>query len=363
MVFLRKKIVLLLLFVLLIFGGLFAAKFLQINQAKSSRTPPPPPLVTTVSVAQEQWQTLLPSIGSLNPVAGIVLSNEVAGIVTAIHFQSGQAVNKGDLLLELNTSTEQADLNGLSAAEKLARLKFNRQAALLTKKATSQSSHDEARAELDLAIAAVGSQQSVLDKKRIRAPFDGVIGIRQISLGQYLDKGQAIAPLVSISPILADFSIAERHIAKLAIGQIVQLQVQAYPNEAFQGHIQAINPSIDTNTRALSVRASLKNTDGKLKPGMFADMQVLVAQPKPVLTLPETTVTFNTYGANVYIVNDSNGNKTVEQRSIKTGQRNGGRVEITQGLSANDLVINEGHIKLRNGIAINIVDSLTDSTQ
>lgn len=363
MVFLRKKIVFLLLLVLLIFGGLFAAKFLQINTAMSSRKPPPPPLVTTVNVMQEQWQTQLPAIGSLNPVAGIVLSNEIAGVVTAIHFQSGQAVSTGDLLLELNTSTEQAQLNGLLAAEKLARLKFNRQATLLTKKATSRSSHDEARAELDLASAAVSSQQSVLDKKRIRAPFDGLIGIRQISLGQYLDKGQAIAPLVSISPILADFSITERHIAQLAVGQTVQLQVQAYPNEVFQGHIQAINPNIDTHTRTLSVRASLENPDGKLKPGMFADITLLVAQPKTVLTLPETAVTFNTYGANVYIVMDSSGNKTAEQRSIKTGQRRDGRVEITQGLAANDLVVNEGHIKLRNGIAIHIADSSNDSTQ
>ncbi|MEH6502364.1 MAG: efflux RND transporter periplasmic adaptor subunit [Cycloclasticus sp.] len=357
-----KKIVLLLIVILLIFGGLFVTKFLQINKAMSSRKAPPPPLVTTVNVVQEKWQQMLPTIGSLNPLSGISVSNEVAGIVSAIHFQSGQAVSKGNLLVELDTSTDQAQLNGLKAAAKLAQLKFNRQASLLKSKATSRSSHDEARAELDLANAAVIAQQSTLDKKRIRAPFDGVIGIRQISPGQYLDKGYQIAPLVSLSPIFADFTLAERYVADIAVNQTIQLQVQAYPDEVFEGRIQAINPNLDTNTRTLSIRALIDNAELKLKAGMFANINILVSQPKTVLTLPDTTITYNTYGENVFIVIDKDDKKVVQHRTIKIGQSRHGRVEIQQGLSLHDTVVNEGHVKLRNGIAISISDTSASPT-
>lgn len=358
-----KKIVLLLIVTVLIFGGLFGTKFLQINKAMSSRQAPPPPLVTTVNVAQKKWQQMLPTIGSLNPVSGIFVSNEVAGIVSAIQFQSGQAVSKGDLLIELDTSTDQAQLDGLKAAAKLAQLKFNRQASLLKSKATSRSSHDEARAELDLANAAVIAQQSTLNKKRIRAPFDGVVGIRQISPGQYLEKGYQIAPLVSLTPILADFTLAERYVADLAVNQSVQLQVQAYPDEIFEGRIQAVNPNLDSDTRTLSIRALIDNAELKLKPGMFANINILVSQPKTVLTLPDTTITHNTYGENVFIVIDRDDKKIVEHRTVKVGQSRHGRVEILQGLSLNDTVVDEGHVKLRNGIAVTIADTPAAPTQ
>jgi len=354
---LSKKIILLVIVVLLIFGGLFGTKFLQIEKAQSSRKPPPPPVVTTTNVVEEQWESILSSVGTINPVLGVILSNEIAGIISALHVESGEFVNEGDLILELDTSTDRANLDGLMAAEKLALIKFKRQVKLLKNKATSRSSHDEARAELDIAKAAVISQKSIIDKKRIRAPFTGKMGIRQVSLGQYLDKGTQIAPLVSLSTTIADFAFPERHFAQLKVDQTVKIQVQAYPNEIFEGKIQAINPGLHQETRTIAVRAVLNNPDEKLRAGMFAEVNVITSEVSPVLTLPETTVLYSTYGENVYVVVNIDDKNIVEQRTIKTGEHRQGRVAIIDGLKLHDTVIDEGHVKLRNGLAITIANS------
>ena len=349
-----KKIILLSIFILLLFGGLFGSKFLQINKAQSSRKPPPPPMVTTTGVIEEHWEDTLSSIGTINPVLGVILSNEIAGIISALHVESGEPVNKDDLILELDTSTDKANLDGLVAAEKLALIKFKRQVKLLKNKATSHSSHDEARAELDIAKAAVISQKSIIDKKKIRAPFSGKLGIRQVSLGQYLDKGTQIIPLVSLNKTIADFSFPERYFAHLKVGQTVKISTQAYPNEVFEGTIQAINPGLFEETRTIGVRAIMDNPDEKLRAGMFADVNVVTSSPKPVLVLPETAVLFNTYGENVYIVKQQDNKNIVELRNIKTGAHRNGHVEIIKGLALNDKVVDEGHVKLRNGQKVTI---------
>ncbi len=349
-----KKILLLAIIIIVIFGGLFGSKFLQINKAMSSRKAPPPPTVTTVEVIKEQWENTLSSVGTINPVRGIVLSNEIAGIISVLHVDSGATVKKGDLILELDTSTDRANLDGLVAAEKLATIKFKRQVTLLKNKATSLSSHDEARAELDIAKAAVISQQSIINKKKIRAPFSGEIGIRLVSLGQYLDKGAQIAQLVSLSPIIADFSFPERHFAQLKTGQLVKVKVQAYPDEIFTGNIQAINPSLHQETRSIGVRATIDNPDEKLRAGMFAEVTAITSKASPVLTLPETAVLFNTYGESVYVVKQQDGQHSVELRNIETGAHQEGRVEIVKGLQLNDIVVNEGHVKLRNGQVVTL---------
>jgi membrane fusion protein (multidrug efflux system) len=351
-----KKITLLIIFVLLLFGGLFGAKFLQINNAQSSRKPPPPPTVTSAKVIEQYWENTLSSVGTIKPVLGVIIRNERAGIVSALHVESGQNVNKGDLLFELDTSTDQAILKGLIAAEKLARIKFTRQAKLLKKKATSTSSRDQALAELDIAKAAVITQQSIIDKKKICAPFTGQVGIRQISLGQYLDKGTQIIPLVSLATTIVDFSFAERHFAQLQVAQPVKIQVEAYPSEIFSGQIQAINPGLHEDTRTLAVRAVIDNPDEKLRAGMFADISVNVSKPIAVLTLPETAVLYNSYGESVYIVNNKDNKTTAVQRTIETGERRQGRVVILNGLVLNDTVVDEGHVKLRNGMTVTVTN-------
>jgi len=356
---LGKKIGLLVLLILVIWGGLFGAKFWQIDKSMSSRKAPPPPTVTTTKVIQKKWKSSLSAVGDIKPVLGVILSNEVAGIVAKLHFVSGQSVKKGTLLLELNTAEDSAVLNGLIASEKLALIKFQRQVKLLEKKATSRSSHDEAHAELDVAKAAVVAQRSTLEKKRLRAPFDGDIGIRQVSLGQYIDKGHQIAPLVSLDATLVDFTLPERNFPALRVDQEVSIKVQAYPNEVFKGRIQAINPGLHQETRTIAVRAVIDNSDKKLRAGMFANIDIVTSNPIPVLTLLETAVSYNTYGESVFIVTANDGKNTVEQRTIKTGLRRNGRIEILDGLTLGDTVVNEGHVKLRNGIAITIADKKT----
>jgi RND family efflux transporter, MFP subunit len=346
---LTKKIVLLIIFVLLLLGGLFGTKFFQINQAITSRKPPPPPVVTIANVSEVKWATTVSSVGTINPVLGITVSNEIAGVISALHVESGQYVNKGDLILELDTSTDTANLEGLIAAEKLALIKFKRQATLLKNKATSFSSHDEARAELDIAKAAVISQKSIINKKKIRAPFSGQLGIRQVSLGQYLDKGSEIISLISLDKTIADFSFPERDFAQLKVGQVVKISTQAYPGEIFEGVIQAINPGLFEETRTIGVRALMNNPDQKLRTGMFADVSVITSEPNSVLVIPETAVLFNTYGENVYVVKQQGDDHIVELQNVETGAHRNGYVEITKGLTANDAVVDEGHVKLRNG--------------
>lgn len=353
----NKKIFILIALVLIIFGGLFGTKFLQINSAKSSRKPPPPPVVTTTQVIEEKWGRALHAVGTINPVFGVILSNEIAGIVSVLHVESGQDVSKGDVLFELDTSTDKAHLAGLVASQKLAQIKFNRQSKLLKRKSTSRSSYDQARAELDIAKAGVMAQQSIINKKLIRAPFSGKLGIRQISLGQYLDKGTQIAPLVSLSSTIVDFALAERYFAELKAGQTINLSVQAYPSDTFKGTIQAINPGLHADSRTIAVRATVPNPDEKLRAGMFADISIVTSAPQRILTLPETAILFNTYGETVYLVGDKDGQPTVQQRTIETGARQQGRIEVIKGLALGDSVVDEGHVKLRNGIKITIDNS------
>ncbi|MEO1888815.1 MAG: efflux RND transporter periplasmic adaptor subunit [Cycloclasticus sp.] len=350
-----KKIALLIIFVLLLFGGLFGTKFLQINDAMSSRKPPAPSTVTTTKVIEERWLNTLSTNGTINPVLGVILSNELAGIVSVLHVESGESVNKGDLIIELDTSSDRARLGGLVASKKLAHIKLDRLAKLIKPKAVSQSSYDEASAELDIAKAVVLEQQSIINKKKIRAPFTGKLGLRQVSLGQYLDKGTQIVPLVSLATTVADFSFPERHFAQLKVNQDVLIQVQAYPNETFKGVIQAINPGVHQDTRTIAVRAVVNNPDEKLRAGMFATVSVVTSvDAKRVLTLPETALIYNTYGENVYRVLKKDNNDIAELQPIQTGKHRHGRVEITKGLTLNDVVVDEGHVKLRHGATIAI---------
>lgn len=354
-----KKIAFLVIFILLIFGGLFGTKFWQIDQAKQSRKAPPPASVLVTPVKQEYWQDTLPAIGSLQPVSGINISNEFAGIVSAIHFKSGQLIKKNDLLIELDTTTDQAELDGLLASRKLAQLKFDRQVRLLASKATSKSSHDEARALLDEAKAAVIAKKSILNKKRIRAPFNGLIGIRQVDMGQYIDKGYNIAPLQSLSPIYADFTLPERNFSHLKVQQRVSVKVQAYPNEVFNGVITAINPGFNSETRTISIRATVDNAEHKLRAGMFTEIEVYTSTAQPVLTLPTNSITFNTYGNNVFVVTEKEGHHTVHQQTIEIGKQKSNRVEITKGLKLGDIVVNEGQVKLRNGMSVHATKAET----
>jgi membrane fusion protein (multidrug efflux system) len=349
-----KRIFIIALLSVFIFGGLFGYKFYQINQAISHIQLPPPPVVAASEVKQEQWLTSLSAVGSLTAVAGVNVSNEVSGKIKAIHFESGQAVKQGQLLIELDAATDYAELQGLLAEQQLAQVRFNRGEKMLDKKFISSSDFDQNQASLQQAAAAVAAKRTLIDKKQIRAPFSGELGIRQVDLGQYLAPGTTIVSLQKLDPIYLDFNLPERHISLLNKGQTINAAVQAYPEQSFSGEIIAISPSIETNSRAIKVRASLKNTDKRLHPGMFAQVQINSGQQNAVLTLPDTAITYNPYGNSVFLIQTTDKGAIVQNRQVETGLSKAGRVEIISGLNAGDKVVSAGQVKLRNGIPVTI---------
>lgn len=344
------RLVLVILALGLIFGGIFGWKHHQAQQTNArAAAPPPPATVSAVEVRQENWQPYLYAVGSLVASQGIHVTNEVAGQILEIRFKSGQEVQKGELLLRLVDSVDQADLEGLLAESRLAKIDYRRKARLLKDKSVSRSEHDEARAKLDNAEAQVASKRAVIEKKQIRAPFTGLLGIRQVDLGGYLAPGSNIVPLEALDPIYVDYSLPERDFAALSAGQTVMIEVQAYPGQRFEGRIEALNPGIDPGTRSVKIRAIIENPDARLRPGMFAQVSTVLPKRQGLLTLPQTAITYNPYGDAVFVVENDDGRLQVQRRQIKTGEVREGRVEVVTGLELGEQVVSAGHVKLRNG--------------
>ena len=340
-----------------VFGGIFGWKFYQGQKMAAVRSGGPPPATVAVSTAQtELWQPYLSAVGSLAAVSGIEVTSEVAGQISAIHFESGQTVEAGDLLVQLDDRTDQARLTGLMAEQRLARLRFKRLARLVKDKTASQSDYDEALATLDNATAQVAAQQTLIDKKRIRAPFAGRLGIRRVDLGEYLPPGAPIVPLEALEPIYADFSLPERELAQVAVGQTVKVRVQPFPDQTFTGRITAIEPGVDTGTRSLRLRATLPNRDEKLRPGLFAEVRLVLGRENEVLTIPRTAVTYNPYGDSVFVIIEDKDTLTVQRRQIATAEARGERVAVRSGLRMGERIVSAGQVKLRNGQTVVIDD-------
>ncbi len=345
-------------------GGLAYLKYEQITaQMAQFAQPMPPSAVSAVEVTDASWQPRLNAIGSVRAVQGVLVNNEVAGQVESIGFESGDRVRQGQALVQLDTTVDEAELGGLQATLELAETKLTRNTQLLRDRAVSQGDFDEINAQLTLARAAEASKQALIEKKTIRAPFDGVLGIRQIDLGQYLPEGSAIVRLEALDPVFVDYSLPERQLSKLREGQEVAVRVAAYPDDVFQGRIRAISPSVDEGTRNVRIRAQLPNPNGRLRPGMFAKVETLLPRRERVLTLPRRAVSFNTYGDSVFVIepaesaadDDQPPKLTVTRRQIRTGEVRGDEVEIIDGLAAGDRVVLAGHQKLRNGAEVQIV--------
>ena len=351
-----KRLLLSLLLLAVLAGTVFGLKYRQLQQASAVRQAPPPPVVAVTELRSETWQPYLATVGDLAAVEGITVSSEVAGVVSAIHFESGQAIRKGEPVIDLQADSDRAELRGLKALNRLAQIKFRRTAKLLPERSLSQADYDEAKATLDSTEAAVAAKQALIEKKRIIAPFDGILGIREADLGQYLAPGSPIVLLEALDPIHCDFALPERYLASLATGQTVTLAVQAYPDEIFQGRITALNPAVEVATRNLRVQATLENPDHRLRPGMFAEVRVLLPQREQVLTLPEGAITYNPYGDSVFEVLEGEQGLTVQRRQIETGESRQGRVEIRSGLSPGARVVSAGQVKLRNGVAVVLDD-------
>ena len=359
-----KRLIFVLLVLGLIFGGIFGWKYHQ-NQQMAARAamPPPPATVSAVEVIKESWQPYLSAVGSLVATQGIFVTSELPGKVSRIDFQSGQPVKEGELLLQLDDSVDRADLRGLLAERRLADVQFKRTARLLKDKSISRSEYDEARAKLDNAEAQVASKRALIEKKGIRAPFSGWLGIRQVDLGEYLAPGSQIVPLEALDPIFADYSLPERHFAELSVDQKIIIQVQAYPGQSFEGRIIAINPGVDPGTRSIQVRATLSNPDARLRPGMFAEVRTVLPQRQDLLTLPETAITYNPYGDTVFVIEQNSNVLVVRRRQLKTGEVRDGRVEIISGLKLGERVVGSGQVKLRNDQRVRLDSSIKLDSQ
>ena len=353
-----KRLVLVLLLLTVLFGAIFGWKYMQMQQQMTSRGAPPPAVVSTRIVMRETWQPALKAVGSITPVRGVVVSAEVPGVIRKIHFDSSDRVPDGELLIELDFEVDLAELAALRADRRLAEITRDRFARISTQNLGSRSDLDEAQASLDRVDAEIVAKQAMIQKKVVRAPFAGELGIRRINPGQYLKEGDTITELVALDPVYAEYALPERFLPELVPGQSVIVRVQSCPDRVFEGKIHAISPNVQAASRSVVVRALIANPDRQLRPGMFAEVETLQPVLEDVLTLPERAVTYNSYGESVFVVEQADGGRTVRLVQIETGNVRNGRVEIRRGLEAGTEVVSDGHNKLRNGQSIKIDNSV-----
>jgi membrane fusion protein (multidrug efflux system) len=344
---------------ILLFGALFGVKYWQSQQMAAQPHMAPPATVAVASVEQSNWQPYLESVGTLVATQGVFVSTEIAGLVRDIQFESGQQVEAGTLLVQLDDSVDRAELDGLAAERRVTQLEHARAEKLVTDKLGSQSNLDRAKANLQNAQAQLDAKHAQLEKKAIRAPFTGQLGIRKVNLGQYLEPGAQITSLQQLDPIFVDFALPERDLSSVVLNQDISIRIKARPGQLFTGTISAIDPRIDRNTRSVRIRATFANPDRHLLPGMFAEVQTLLPMRSGVLTVPRTAITYNTYGDAVFAVQEQDGVLSVEHRQVETGEVRDGRVEIISGLSAGERVVTAGQVKLRDAAQVVIDATVT----
>lgn len=365
---LRRRMLIMLgvvLLIVLILGGYKAFSIYQ--QIQQFSAPRPPVSVAATAVREQLWQSRLPAVGSLKAFQGVNLSLETAGTVKTLLFESGQRIRVGQPLLQLDSDVESALLGTAMADLGLAQVEYGRGSQLIDSQAISKGEFDRLAAQLLRSKAVVAQLKGSLAKKTILAPFSGTIGIRQVDIGDYLPSGTVIATLQDLSSLYADFYVAEQAFPKLGIGQQVLVSVAAYPNQTFPGAISAINPKVEDSTRNVQVRATLANPDGKLLPGMFTSLQILLPNPRTEVVVPETAVTYTLYGTSVYVAvpktaEDGQPQKTpdgqpvwvAERRFIEAGERREGLVVIAKGVKAGEQVVTAGQLKLSQGALITV---------
>ena len=369
-----------LVLVLLLIGG-FA---LHIRNLIANAPKPTPQTVTATKVGSQDWQPTLAAVGSVVPVRGVDVTSEISGLVREIHFKSGQDVKKGDVLVELNADADKAQLAALEAAADLSATVLKRDKAQFEAQAIAQAQLDADSADLKSKRALAAQQQAVIDKKTIRAPFSGRLGITTVNPGQYLNPGDKIVTLQTIDPVYVDFNLPQKSVGELQVGQVVNVTSDGFPGVTFPGKISAISPKVDTATRNVVVEATLSNSRRQLLPGMFANAAVEVGDKKHYLTLPQTAITYNPYGSTVFLVltadeaaaaaraNAASGagsaptpaqaasgsTLVVQQAFVTTGETRGDQVAILKGLKEGQQVVTSGQVKLKNGTPIVIDNSV-----
>jgi len=335
-------------------------KFRQIQTAiaQASSFQPPPEAVTTILTRQDRWPSTLSAIGTTAALHGVTVSADLPGVVEAISFDSGRAVQAGDVLVRLDTRQEQAQLAAAEAQRALARLNLDRARGLREEGIIAQADYDRATSENDQAEARVGEIRATIARKTIRAPFAGILGIRQANLGQYLTGGAAIVPLQSLDPIYVNFSVPQQDVGQLRPGVEVRVTAEGIARP-FEGRITAVDSVVDEATRNVQAQATLPNREGRLRPGMFVQAEVLVGTSSAVVAVPTSAIAYAPYGDSVFVVGDVKGPKGetyrgVRQQFVKVGGERGDQVAVVSGLQAGEEVVTSGVFKLRNGAAVHI---------
>jgi membrane fusion protein (multidrug efflux system) len=319
--------------------------------------------VATMTAPTSTWQPAMSSVGSLVAVNGADLSPQVAGVVQSIDFESGADVKAGDVLLVLAPNNDPAVLAQLQATAALDQVTLARDVKQFAANAIAKAQVDTDRANVATAQAAVQAEQALIAEKTIRAPFTGRLGIRQVDLGQYLPVGTTIVSLQQLNPLFVDFYLPQQALSHIAVGQNVQVSVDAYPGQSFQGQITALNSAVDTATRNIQVRARIANDDLRLRPGMFATVSIGLGAPVSYVTLPQTAIAYNPYGDTVYVVQhgkDPAGHDALiaHQTFVTTGDTRGDQVAVTKGIAPGDIVVTAGQLKLHNGALVVINNSV-----
>ncbi len=339
-------------------GGLAGVKALQIQAliAAGAAYVPPPETVAAAVVREEKWPDTLVAVGSVSAAQGVMVSPEIAGSVKEIAFESGAAVKPGDLLVRLDTSSEEAQLRAAEAQAELAQLNADRTRQLRTDKTVSQSELDTAEATLKQFRANADTIRAVIEKKTIRAPFAGKLGIRLVNLGELLDAGKGIVSLQALSPVFVDFSLPQQDLARLQTGLPVRVLSDSYPSNFFNGELAAINPDLDPATRSVRLRARFDNADQLLRPGMFVRVEIILPDGKSVLAIPSTAILSAPFGDSVFVITPAvkagRTNLVAQQKFIRAGRTRGDFVDVETGLSAGDRVVSAGVSKLRSGASV-----------
>ena len=364
-----KRMIIMLIIVGIILGGIFGFISFKGRMIKEYMASQGEPIhtVSTITANAMDWLPKMEAVGSLQASQGTNVSAEVPGIVEEIYFKQGDNVKLGMPLLQLRAKDELAKLEALKATAEINRITYNRNLAQFEVNAISKQTLDIDKANLEVATANVNQQQALLNKKLIRAPFTGKLGIRLIDVGQYLEAGTAISTLQALDTIFVDFFLPQQALSSLKTGQQITLNSDAYPTDTFTGEITVINPKVDTNTRNVKIRATLNNPNHKLLPGMYVTVSITTGSAQRYITLPRTTITFNSFGSTVYRL-ENNGQdekgkaKLIAKQSlVTTGAARGDQITILTGVKEGETIVTTGQIKLRNGSPVTVDNSIQPS--
>jgi membrane fusion protein (multidrug efflux system) len=352
--------------VLVVLGGI---KALQIAKMVATPMVMPPTTVSSAVVKEEDWAPILTSVGSVSAVQGAVVSTELGGVVAELRFQNGGVAKKDDVLVRLDTSSEEAQLKTAQADVDLARNDLERARDLAQRKVISKAELDAAESKFQQKQGTVDNMRAMMTKKEVRAPLDGQLGIRQVNVGQMINAGQQVVSLQVLDPVFVDFALPQQYLARLSQGLEVKVTTDAVQGREFVGKLTAINSAVDPVTRNVGLQATLENHEGTLRPGLFAKVEVVLTEKSKTLVIPGSAVSYAPYGDSVYVIEKKKDEKTnketqmLRQAFVRVGEARGDFVSITQGLKAGDTIVSTGVFKLRNGMPVVINNDLAPKPQ